>query len=162
MADPKRVRAEANVLVQELLTRLDGSSVRELEVTRGGLRVRVSKDSAPAVPVPVATPMAAAAAASAPAAPVGPSVVSAAAAAAATDAITAPLTGVFYRSPSPQAPSFVETGSLVAPGDVIGLIEAMKLFNEIRSTKSGRVRRIAAENGQLVRAHQPLIELDPA
>ena len=53
-------------------------------------------------------------------------------------------------------------GSVVNPGDVIGLIEAMKLFNEIRSTKSGRVRRIAAENGQLVRAHQLLMELDPA
>ena len=47
-------------------------------------------------------------------------------------------------------------------GDVIGLIEAMKLFNEIRSTKNGRVRRVVAENGQLVRAKQPLVELDPA
>ena len=78
------------------------------------------------------------------------------------NAITAPLTGVFYRSPSPQAPEFVQIGSIVAAGDVIGLIEAMKLFNEIRSTKNGIVRRIAAENGQLVRARQPLIELDPA
>lgn len=78
------------------------------------------------------------------------------------DSINAPLTGMFYRSPSPQAPAFVQIGSVVASGDVIGLIEAMKLFNEIRSTKSGTVRRILAENGQLVRAHQPLIELDPA
>ena len=54
----------------------------------------------------------------------------------------------------------MEVGSPVAAGDVIGLIEAMKLFNEIRSTKSGTVRRIVADNGQLVRAHQPLIELD--
>ena len=46
-------------------------------------------------------------------------------------------------------------------GEVIGLIEAMKLFNEIRSTASGRVRRIFADSGQLVRAHQPLIELEP-
>jgi biotin carboxyl carrier protein len=78
------------------------------------------------------------------------------------NAITAPLTGVFYRSPSPQAPAFVQIGSAVAAGDVIGLIEAMKLFNEIRSTKSGKVRKILADNGQLVRAHQPLIELEPA
>ena len=78
----------------------------------------------------------------------------------AANAITAPLTGIFYRSPSPQAPSFVEIGSKVAAGDVIGLIEAMKLFNEIRSTLSGTVRRIVADNGQLVRARQPLIELD--
>jgi acetyl-CoA carboxylase biotin carboxyl carrier protein len=156
MPDPKRTRAEANVLVEELLARLDASTVRELEVTRGTLRVRVSKDGAPVVaaPVPPSAP-------SAPAA-TGPSVTSASATGPAADAITAPLTGVFYRSPSPQAPAFVQIGSAVAAGDVIGLIEAMKLFNEIRSTKSGKVKRIVAENGQLVRAHQPLIELEPA
>jgi acetyl-CoA carboxylase biotin carboxyl carrier protein len=93
--------------------------------------------------------------------PAGPAVVSAEPAAA-TDAITAPLTGVFYLSPSPQAPPFVQIGSVVAAGDVIGLIEAMKLFNEIRTTKNGRVRKILASNGQLVRARAPLIELDPA
>jgi len=51
-------------------------------------------------------------------------------------------------------------GSQVAEGDVVGLIEAMKLFNEIRATKGGKVRRIIIENGQLVRAHQPIIELE--
>ena len=158
MADPKRVRADANVLVQELLTRLDTSNVRQLEVTRGTLRVRVSKDAAPAPVAPSAQPMPAAAAAAA----TGPSVVSAAPSAQSADAITAPLTGIFYRSPSPQASAFVQIGSVVAAGDVIGLIEAMKLFNEIRSTKNGKVRRIVADNGQLVRAHQPLIELDLA
>jgi acetyl-CoA carboxylase biotin carboxyl carrier protein len=158
MADPKRVRADANVLVQELLTRLDASNVRQLEVTRGTLRVRVSKDAAPAPVAPSAQPMPAAAAAAA----TGPSVVSAAPSAQSADAITAPLTGIFYRSPSPQTPAFVQVGSVVAAGDVIGLIEAMKLFNEIRSTKNGKVRRIVADNGQLVRAHQPLIELDLA
>ena len=160
MADPKQVRAEANALVQELLTRLDATSVRELEVTRGTLRVRVSKDAAPAAAAPVAQATPAAAAAGPAAA--GPSVVTAASAAGSTDAITAPLTGIFYRSPSPQAPPFVQVGSVVAAGDVIGLIEAMKLFNEIRSTKNGTVRSIIADSGQLVRAHQPLTELDPA
>ena len=159
MADPKRIRAEANALVQELLTRLDASDVRELSVTRGSLHVRVSKDSAAAAPVAAAQPALAAEATAA--APTGPSVVTAASAVA-SDAITAPLTGIFYRSPSPQAPAFVQIGSIVAPGDVVGLIEAMKLFNEIRSTKGGKVRRIVADNGQLVRAHAPLIELDPA
>jgi biotin carboxyl carrier protein len=100
---------------------------------------------------PAATPQAA-----------GPAVVTAEPVAGATDAVTAPLTGVFYLSPSPQAPPFVQVGSVVAAGDVIGLIEAMKLFNEIHTTKSGRVRKIVAANGQLVRAHAPLIELDPA
>ena len=160
MSDPKRVRAEANALVQELLARLDTTSVRELEVTRGTLRVRVSKDAAPVAAAPLA-PSIPAAGPAAPAA-AGPSVITAASAAASSSAITAPLTGIFYRSPSPQAPAFVQVGSVVAAGDVIGLIEAMKLFNEIRSTKNGKVRSIVADSGQLVRAHQPLIELDLA
>jgi len=160
MSDPKRVRAEANALVQELLARLDTTSVRELEVTRGTLRVRVSKDAAPVAAAPLA-PSIPAAGPVAPAA-AGPSVITAASAAASSSAITAPLTGIFYRSPSPQAPAFVQVGSVVAAGDVIGLIEAMKLFNEIRSTKNGKVRSIVADSGQLVRAHQPLIELDLA
>ena len=160
MADPKRIRADANALVQELLTRLDASDVRELEVTRGTLRVRVSKEGAPDAAATPAQPMPAARAAAA--AITGPSVVTAASASPAENSITAPLTGVFYRSPSPQAPAFVQVGSVVAAGDVIGLIEAMKLFNEIRSAKSGTVRRIVADSGQLVRAHQPLIELDLA
>jgi acetyl-CoA carboxylase biotin carboxyl carrier protein len=54
----------------------------------------------------------------------------------------------------------VQVGSSVASGDVVGLIEAMKLFNEIRSSTSGKVRRILIESGQLVRAHQPIIELE--
>ncbi|HEY8730739.1 MAG TPA: acetyl-CoA carboxylase biotin carboxyl carrier protein [Candidatus Limnocylindria bacterium] len=159
MADPKKVRAEANALVQELLTRLDASDVRELEVTRGGIRVRVAKHAPQQsfAPAPTAAPAARPAAQAA-----GPAVVSADPAAKNADAITAPLTGIFYRSPSPQTPSFVQIGSAVAAGDVIGLIEAMKLFNEIRSTKNGTVRAIVADNGQLVRAHQPLIELDLA
>ena len=74
--------------------------------------------------------------------------------------VAAPLTGVFYRSASAQAPPFVQVGSVVSVGDVIGLIEAMKLFNEVRSTVAGRVRRVVAESGKLVRAHQPLVELE--
>lgn len=79
---------------------------------------------------------------------------------AAAKTVNAPLTGIFYRAPSLQGPPFVQAGSVVAVGDVIGLIEAMKLFNEVRSTVAGRVRRVAAENGELVRAHQPLVELE--
>src|SRR5439155_1186865 len=59
--------------------------------------------------------------------------------------VNAPLTGLFYRSPSPQTQPYVQIGSQVTQGDVIGLIEAMKLFNEIRATATGRVRRIFAE-----------------
>ena len=159
MADPKQVRAEANALVKELLSRLDGSDVRELEVTRGALRVKVTKGPAQQAYAPAPPPAPAAREAASPKA-AGPAVVSAEQSAVSADAITAPLTGVFYLSPSPQAPSFVQVGTVVAAGDVIGLIEAMKLFNEIRTTKNGRVRKIVATNGQLVRAHAPLMELD--
>jgi acetyl-CoA carboxylase biotin carboxyl carrier protein len=152
VADPKKVRAEANALVSELLERLAHEDVRELEVKRGGLRVRVSKDGGPAASgAPPAGALGAGAAAAAQPAP-----------ASEFPTVNAPLTGIFYRSPSPQAQPYVQVGSNVGSGEVIGLIEAMKLFNEIRSTASGRVRRIFAENGQLVRAHQPLIELEPA
>ena len=124
---------------------------------RGPLRVRVSKDGpAPASPHTAAASVTAAHS-GAPAVTVsGPD------APAKSDhpTVNAPLTGIFYRSPSPQADPFVQVGSQVNKGDVVGLIEAMKLFNEIRSTASGKVRRIIIESGQLVRAHQPIIELE--
>ncbi|HUG56158.1 MAG TPA: acetyl-CoA carboxylase [Candidatus Limnocylindrales bacterium] len=137
--------------MEELLARLDSAGVQELAVRRGELRVRVSRaDGVPAaMPAPAGT-----AAASAPVVgpPPGPP--------AAEKAVTAPLTGIFYRGPSPQAPPFAQVGSVVAAGDVIGLIEAMKLFNEIRSPLAGRVKRLFVENGQLVRAHQPILEME--
>jgi acetyl-CoA carboxylase biotin carboxyl carrier protein len=130
------------------LQRLAADEVQELEVRRGGLRVRVSKNgAAPAAAAPQAMAVAPAMPADTPARTDYPTV-------------NAPLTGIFYRSPSPQAEPFIQVGSQIAQGDVIGLIEAMKLFNEIRSTAGGKVRRFFIENGQLVRAHQPIIELE--
>jgi len=153
MADPKRLRADANALVTELLQRLAAEDVQQLEIRRGGLRVKVSKNGAPAS---VAVP-------SAPAAARAGVTVSGPEQKTQGDlpTVNAPLTGVFYRSPTPQAPPFVQIGAVVNKGDVIALIEAMKLFNEIRATAGGKVKRIFAENGQLVRAHQPLLELEP-
>ena len=75
--------------------------------------------------------------------------------------VKAPLTGIWYASPAPGSAPFVQVGSEVAVGQVIGLIEAMKLFNEIKSDLAGRVVRICVENGQLVKAKQPLIEVEP-
>ncbi|GIW19948.1 MAG: hypothetical protein KatS3mg065_0244 [Chloroflexota bacterium] len=94
------------------------------------------------------TPPAAAGAAEAPEAPPRPFV-------------KAPLTGIWYASPAPGTAPFVQVGGEVAVGQVIGLIEAMKLFNEIKSDLAGRVVRICVENGQLVKAKQPLIEVEP-
>jgi acetyl-CoA carboxylase biotin carboxyl carrier protein len=146
------VRERANAVVSELLERLGRDGVRELELRRDGMRVRVE-----AVPGPAA---AAAVPGASPAPPGG--LTAAAPPQPGTEArtVNAPLTGIFYRAPSPQAPPLVQVGSVIAAGDVIGLIEAMKLFNEIRSTAAGRVKRVVAENGQLVRAHQPLLELE--
>jgi len=151
MPDPRKVRADANALVAELLERLANDEVSELEVKRGGVRVRVAKNGARLAPSPAGAAAAPHPVPTAPAAPVKE-----------LPTVNAPLTGIFYRSSSPQTEPFVQVGASVEPGDVIGLIEAMKLFNEIRSTASGRVRRIFAENGQLVRAHQPLLEVEPA
>ena len=151
MADPRKIRADANALVTELLERLANDEVSELEVMRGGVRVRVAKVGAP-VAASVAAGVASHAAATPPVAPAVP--------AKELPTVNAPLTGIFYRAASPQTDAFVQVGSIVETGQVIGLIEAMKLFNEIRSTESGRVRRIFAENGQLVRAHQPLLEVE--
>jgi acetyl-CoA carboxylase biotin carboxyl carrier protein len=152
MAEGKKLRADANALVTELLQRLAAEDVQQLEIRRGGLRVKVSKNGAPVVAAPSV-------AAAAPSGVIvtGPDQQ----AKGELPTVNAPLTGVFYRSPTPQAPPFVQIGSVVNKGDVIALIEAMKLFNEIRSTAGGKVKRIFAENGQLVRAHQPLLELEP-
>jgi acetyl-CoA carboxylase biotin carboxyl carrier protein len=75
--------------------------------------------------------------------------------------VKAPLTGVWYSSPAPGSAAFVAVGREVAVGQVIGLIEAMKLFNEIKSDLAGRVVRVVPESGALVKAKQPLIEVEP-
>jgi acetyl-CoA carboxylase biotin carboxyl carrier protein len=75
--------------------------------------------------------------------------------------VKAPLTGVFYLSPSPGAAPYVKVGGEVIAGQVIGLLEAMKLFNEIKSDVTGVVRRIVADHGALVKTHQVLIEVEP-
>ncbi len=84
------------------------------------------------------------------------------AAPAARPSVKAPLTGIFYGAPSPGATAYVAVGDHVSVGQIIGLIEAMKLFNEIKSDLAGRVARICADNGALVKAKQALIEVEPA
>ena len=150
---PADRRAEVALLVRELLERLEREDVTELSITRGDLRVRVRRDDRPAVrpTARTAVPESALPERSSAAAELGGDVLE----------VTAPLTGVFYRSPSPQSAPYVQVGSTVSLGQIIGLIEAMKLFNEIRSTAAGRVRRVLVEGGQFVRAHAPLIEVEP-
>ena len=71
-------------------------------------------------------------------------------------AITSPMVGTFYRSPSPEAPSFVQIGDEVEPGKIVCIVEAMKLFNEIEAEVKGEVVKILAENGKPVEYGQKL------
>jgi acetyl-CoA carboxylase biotin carboxyl carrier protein len=75
--------------------------------------------------------------------------------------VLAPLTGVFYRSPSPDAPAYVDIGDRVAPGDVLCVLEAMKLFNEIQSDDAGKIVRIVPGNGELVSQGEELFWIEP-
>ncbi len=85
----------------------------------------------------------------------------AAAAGANVKRVTAPLTGVFYRSSSPDAEAFVDVGDRVENGDVLCILEAMKLFNEIQSDYAGTIARILPENGELVSQGADLFWIEP-
>ncbi|HET7727899.1 MAG TPA: acetyl-CoA carboxylase [Candidatus Limnocylindrales bacterium] len=153
-------------LVDRLAALLDRSELSELEVESGGTGLVLRKPVAVAAPVPMVTavPPAGRGAGDGGPVPVGPGVDApeGRAAAPARPSVKAPLTGIFYTSPSPGATPYVSVGDHVSVGQVIGLIEAMKLFNEIKSDLAGRVVRIVAESGSLVKAKQPLIEVDPS
>jgi acetyl-CoA carboxylase biotin carboxyl carrier protein len=143
------------VLIDRLAELLHRSDLTELEVESGGTGVVLRK--AVAAGQPHAGPAAAPADGLSGTEPgaareaVAPSVPS----------IKAPLTGIFYASPAPGSAPYVQVGGEVAVGQVIGLIEAMKLFNEIKSDLAGRVVRVVPESGALVKAKQPLIEVEP-
>ena len=76
--------------------------------------------------------------------------------------LAAPLTGVFYRAATPGGPPFVAVGDLVAAGAVVGLIETMKIFNEVLAERGGRIAAILAESGQLVHAGEALMMIEDA
>ncbi|MCW3844313.1 acetyl-CoA carboxylase biotin carboxyl carrier protein [Micromonospora yasonensis] len=76
-------------------------------------------------------------------------------------AVRAPVVGTFYRSPEPGAPPFVAVGDLVRPGQVVGIVEAMKLMNEVTADQAGRVADVLVEDGKPVEYDQPLIALEP-
>jgi len=159
--DPKVDPGDARLfgVIDRLAAILDHSDRVELEIHVGETGLTLRKPTALAQPVAVTgTPGGATAATDLTAAgatgvadqspPARPSV-------------KAPLTGIWYGSPAPGSAPYVQVGSEVAVGTVIGLIEAMKLFNEIKSDLAGRVVKISAETGKLVKAKQPLIEVEP-
>jgi len=75
--------------------------------------------------------------------------------------VTSPMVGTFYRAPSPGAQPYVEVGQIVNPGDVLCIIEAMKLMNEIKSEVKGKILEILVDNGQPVEFGQPLFLVEP-
>ena len=155
-----REDASLLALVDRLTALLERSELAEIEVEAGGTGLVLRKPSALAGawsgPAPAGPPPAGAATGAVPASAAGSTPV-----APERPAVRAPLTGIFYASPAPGSAPFVTVGSEVAVGTVIGLIEAMKLFNEIKSDLAGRVSRVVAESGALVKAKQPLIEVEP-
>jgi acetyl-CoA carboxylase biotin carboxyl carrier protein len=166
---PDPADASLLALVDKLTAILEKSDLGELEVASGGTTIILRSPSAIERPtlVAAASPESGAgdapsAAAQAPAGTTAPSGTVPASAAPVKPSVKAPLTGIFYGAPSPGATAYVAVGDHVAVGQIIGLIEAMKLFNEIKSDLAGRVVRVCADNGALVKAKQPLIEVEPA
>ena len=153
---------ELLALIDRLARLLERSDLAELEVEAGGTGLILRKPIAVAPAVAVAAPAVGAAAAPEVAtAPGEPSTAGRDPSASARPSVKAPLTGIFYASPAPGSAPYVQVGGEVAIGQVIGLIEAMKLFNEIKSDLAGRVVKVVAESGTLVKAKQPLIEVEP-
>ena len=155
-------------LIDRLAAVADGSGLAEIELSSGGTRVVVRSRAAVAgaqIILNSGAPAATASAAPTAVPNAAPSSAAPAAAAAASAApsgvfVNAPLTGIFYAAATPGADPMIAVGQTISVGQPIGLIEAMKLFNEIKSDKAGRVVRIVAENGRLVKSKSPIIELE--
>jgi acetyl-CoA carboxylase biotin carboxyl carrier protein len=147
--------------VKKLIELLEESGVSEIEIKEGEETVRISRHppaSAPLYAAPVAY-------ASAPSpAPAPPTPAAAAAppspAHAPEKVVTAPMVGTFYAAPAPGAKPFVEIGSEVKPGDVLCIIEAMKMMNQIESDKAGRVVSVLVKNGDPVEFGQSLFVIE--
>lgn len=141
--------------IKALAEALEGSDIEEMDLTEQGTRIVIRRALDPVVTVPRPAPGAArppaGRAAAEPAVP----------AADHTLAVVAPLTGVFYASPSPSSPAYVQVGDTIQAGQVVCIVEAMKVFNEITSEVSGTVASIPAQAGQLVHKGDALIRVRP-
>ncbi|MBW5827236.1 acetyl-CoA carboxylase biotin carboxyl carrier protein [Yersinia kristensenii] len=146
--------------IKKLIELVEESGISELEISEGEESVRISR--APAAPnypmmqqpyafaAPQQQPALAAAVAPAPAAP----------AAISGHIVRSPMVGTFYRTPSPDAKSFIEVGQKVSVGDTLCIVEAMKMMNQIEADKSGTVKAILVENGQPVEFDEPLVVIE--
>ncbi len=150
--------------VKKLIELLEESNIDEIEIKEGEESVRISRNgaqamamAAPVAPAPIAPVPAPAPAAPAPApAPAAPG---APEPAADGHNLRSPMVGTFYRSPSPTSPAFVEVGQKVNAGDVVCIVEAMKMMNQIEADKSGTITAILVDNGEPVEFDQPLFTI---
>ena len=146
--------------VKKLIELLEESNISEIEIKEGEESVRISRGVGPApslmmAPAPAVAPAPAPAAAPVAALEEAP----AAEPALKGHVVKSPMVGTFYRSPSPSSPMFVEVGQHVKVGDVLCIVEAMKMMNQIESDKAGVVEAILVENGQAVEFDQPLVTI---
>ena len=154
--------------LRELIEFILEKDIAEFELERGDLRLRIRRagemPAAAVVPLPVAAPAVVPAAASPH--PAGPEPVAAASTVPAGEEeglhiIQSPIVGTFYEAPSPGSPPFVKPGDVVEAGQVLCIIEAMKLMNEIESDVAGEIVRRQVNNGQPVEYGQPLFAIRP-
>ncbi len=148
--------------VKKLIELLEESNIDEIEIKEGEESVRISRNAVPAVAPPPATyaaPYAPPPPAAAPA-PAAPAAAAPAAEPAVSGhAVKSPMVGTFYRAPAPGSPNFVEVGQAVKVGDVLCIVEAMKMMNQIEADKAGTVEAILVENGEPVEFDQPLFAI---
>jgi oxaloacetate decarboxylase alpha subunit len=145
--------AERGERIRELVKIVQESGVGEIEIEDEGMRVSVRRADEPVTPLPLPTTTAVESASAI-----------AQAATAETDGIVrveSPMVGVFYRAPNPGAPAFVDVGDTVVPGQTLCILEAMKLFNELKAEAAGVVKAIHVENAQPVEYGELLFEIEP-
>jgi acetyl-CoA carboxylase biotin carboxyl carrier protein len=154
--------------IQALIKFVSQNSVDEVEINRKDFKLLIKKNPAQvttavvSAPTMVAAPVATQAPAAIPAS--APAVAAAPVAPAATNyiEIKSPMVGTFYRASNPETPNFVNVGDEVAPGKVVCIIEAMKLFNEIESDIKGKIVKVLVDNATPVEYDQPLFLVEPA
>ncbi|MBI4609135.1 MAG: acetyl-CoA carboxylase biotin carboxyl carrier protein [Candidatus Rokubacteria bacterium] len=150
---PRRAGAPPISEIRELVELALAKGLAELEVSWGEIRIRIRREVAPATPPAHGGGFAAAAP--------GPVEVIAREGAQLVT-IEAPMVGTFYRAPSPEAPAYVNEGDVIKAGQILCIIEAMKLMNEIESKVAGRIVKVLVDNAQPVEYGQPLFLVEPA
>ena len=147
--------------IKEIINLMNENDLAEIEVEREGLKLKVKK-AYPEVGVPVMRPPLEYRLETPPSATAAPVASSPGEILAKNQKdIVSPMVGTFYRSPSPESPPFVEIGQVVEMGQVVCIVEAMKLMNEIKSEVRGKVVQVLVENAQPVEFGQPLFLVEP-